>query len=131
MTSPTQQKRPAPLSIRLTQRERKKLEKLAGDQSLSKYIKNQIFASPAKSCDSEIVDRYEMVARVLAALGESDVFGNLDTIAKAVERGNLELSEQHQEQIGAACLLILELRNDLIVALGLKPPTIFDAQSDK
>ncbi len=124
MTSANQQKRPAPLSIRLTERERKKLEKLANGQSLSKFVKDRIFTKPSKSSDSEIVDRYEMLARALSALGESDVFGNLDTVAKAIDRGELKLNTQQEQQISDTCLLVLELRNDLISALGLKPPPI-------
>lgn len=58
MTSLNSQKRPAPLSIRLTARERKQLEKLAGDQSLSKYIKDQVFTAQTKSSASDIVDGY-------------------------------------------------------------------------
>ncbi|MEW7006759.1 hypothetical protein [Lentilitoribacter sp. EG35] len=130
MTSANQQKRPAPLSIRLTGRERKKLEKLAGEKSLNKYIKDQIFTTPSKLPDSEIMDRYEMLARILSILGENDVFGNLDRVVKAIDRGELELNDQQQEQIGAACLLVLEIRNDLIKALGLKPPPIFEERDN-
>lgn len=69
-----------------------------------------------------------MFARVLAALGESDVFGNLDIVARAIDRGELALNDEQEEQISTACLLVLELRNDIIRALGIKPPPIFDKQ---
>ena len=129
MTSATQQKRLAPLSIRLTEKERKQLEKLAGDIPLSKFVKQQVFSEKPKVLRSEIVDRYEMLARILAALGEKDIFANLDFITKTIEAGDLELSGEQTEQIATTCVLVLEMRNDLIRALGLKPPPIVQDNS--
>ncbi|MBO6553727.1 MAG: hypothetical protein JJ926_12870 [Roseitalea sp.] len=123
MTGRLRPKRPAPLSLRLTSCERRSLEKLAGDQPLGRFIKERVFADAPASRPAEIVDRFELLARLLAALGESEVFANLDRIAKAVEAGNLELSHQERQQIALACLLVLEMRDDLIRALGLKPPS--------
>jgi hypothetical protein len=117
------QKRPAPLSLRLNRYERQELKRLAGDQPLGRFIKERIFSEAPVSRASEIADRYQMLVRVLAALGESDVFANLDAIAKAIEAGDLVLSDGQEAQIAAACLLVLEMRNDLIRALGLKPPS--------
>ncbi|SDT95332.1 hypothetical protein [Stappia sp. ES.058] len=122
MTTKAQAKRPAPLSLRLNQAERKRLEKLSGDQPFGRFIKDRIFTEAPVSRASEIADRYQMLARVLAALGENDVFANLDAIAKAIGAGDLVLTEEQQDQIATACLLVLEMRNDLIRALGLKPP---------
>lgn len=127
MTAPATRKRPAPLSIRLSACERKRLEKLAGDQPLSRFIKERIFADSRLS-DAEIMDRYEMLARILSALGESDVFSNLDVISQNIKNGNLVLNDELEEQIATTCLLVLEMRNDLIRALGLKPPPILDDQ---
>lgn len=123
MTAQFKPKRPAPLSLRLTALERKTLEKLAGGQPLGSFIKDRVFANAPLSRPAEITDRYQMLARLLAALGESNVFGNLDRIANAVDAGDLEVSDQEREQIALACLLVLEMRDDLIRALGLKPPS--------
>lgn len=117
------QNRPAPLSLRLNRSERQKLKRLAGDQPLGRFIKDRVFAATPVSRASEIADRYQMLVRVLSALGESDVFANLDAIAKAIEAGDLALSDEQEAQIAASCLLVLEMRNDLIRALGLKPPS--------
>jgi hypothetical protein len=121
MTTKPLAKRAAPLSLRLSAMERKSLENLAGDQPLGRFIKERVFSDAPVSRPAEIVDRYQMLVRVLAALGESEVFANLDCIAKAVEAGDLVLREAQQEQIGAACLMVLEMRDDLIRALGIKP----------
>lgn len=131
MTSPALQnnntkKRAAPLSIRFSDRERKHLEKLANGQPLSRFIKGQIFSDAPRASDAEVTERYEELARVLAALGESSVFGNLDILAKAIKAGDLELSDEQTDQIATACLFVLEMRNDLIRALGLKPPPIYE-----
>lgn len=124
MTSPTRADgRPAPLSIRLSRTERRALEKLAGDRSLGSFIKERVFTDTPASQATKVSDRYEMLVRLLAALGESQVLANLDTIAKAAEAGDLDLSEEQKEQIGTACLLVLKMRDDLIRALGLKPPS--------
>ncbi len=123
MTVHIKPKRPAPLSVRLNRSERQKLEQLAGDQPLGSFIKDRLFGDVLVSRASEVADRYQMLVRVLAALGKSQVFANLDVIAKAIETGDLSLSDEQQEQIGAACLLVLEMRDDLIRALGLKPPS--------
>lgn len=131
MTSHTKpNKRPAPLSVRLNRDERKRLEKLAGDQSLGSFIKERIFADASVFRPAKAVDRYQLLARLLAALGENQIFANLDMIAKAVESGDLTLSEEQEAQIGAACLLVLEMRNDLIRALGLKPPSRSSMRDD-
>ena len=126
MTGVTHPKRPAPLSIRLSDKERRTLERLAGDVPLSRFIKQQIFAETPKAAKSEVTDQYEMFVRVLAALGESEVFANLDVIAKAVDRGELHLSDEQVNQIGAACILVMELRNDIMRGLGIKPPPLPD-----
>ena len=117
-------KRPAPLSIRLSDKERRKLETLAGDQPLGSFIKSRMFLENGPHGAPNAVSRYEMLARLLAALGESEVFANLNVIAKAVQFGDLKLTDVQARQISAACLLVLEMRNDLIRALGLKPPPI-------
>jgi hypothetical protein len=111
------------LSLRLTTSERKTLEKLAGNQPLGGFIKQRVFADAPASRPTEVADRFELLARLLAALGESNVFANLDRIAKAAEAGELELSDQEREQIALTCLLVLDMRDDLVRALGLKPPS--------
>ena len=130
MTAKVQHRRLAPLSIRLNERERAQLEKAAGDMPLGRFIKQQVFYGTPKASKAEVVDRYEMLARLLAALGETDAFANLDSIAKAVECGDVQLSAEQLEQIGATCLLVLEMRNDLIRALGLKPPPVLEGSDD-
>ncbi|WP_306051745.1 hypothetical protein [Oceaniradius stylonematis] len=121
MTGRLRSKRPAPLSLRLTSCERKTLQRLAGDQPLGRFIKERVFAEVPTFRPAEVADRFELLARLLAALGESNVFANLDRIAKAVEAGDVELCDQEREQIALACLLVLEMRDDLIRALGIKP----------
>lgn len=121
-TSPASpKKRPAPLSVRLSETELATLKHQAGDVPLSTYVKSKVFDGAGRSFKRTAVQDYEMLARILSALGQSELFRNLDTVAKAIERGDLSLSPEEEEGIALACLLVLDIREDLIAALGLKP----------
>lgn len=114
-------KRTPPVSVRFSDKELEALKAQANGEPLGSYIKGKVFeGSPVKSKRSVIQD-YELLAQVLSTLGQSEVFANLDTIAQAVENGNLELTDDQQESITLACLLVFEIREDIIKALGLKP----------
>ncbi|MEM1341465.1 MAG: hypothetical protein AAGA97_00775 [Pseudomonadota bacterium] len=115
-------KHPAPLSIRLSEDERAQLQSWAGRKPLSTYVKECLFKGrkPRKAANSNPVQDYEALARVLGALGRSGIFRNLDGLAKQAEEGTLDLSDDTIQAIVAACLCVSEMRNDLVRALGLK-----------
>ena len=114
----TKKKRLPPLSIRLSETERARLKEDAGGKPLSTYAKERIFrASPSKAGK---LDDAAALARVLSALGQTELFRNLGTLVQAIEDGDVTLTPEKEQQIGAACAAVLLMRNDLIRALGLK-----------
>ncbi len=63
----------------------------------------------------------QLLAQTLSALGQTEVFKNLNTIIEQLENGTLVLTPETEEQINVACLCVINMRNDLVKALGLKP----------
>ena len=123
LQSKPKKKRASPLSLRLSDDERALLEDKAGRQSLSGYIKDRLFAedsSRRKTKRHRVVQDYEALARVLSALGQTELFANLSNLNEQVENGNVVLTPEVEEQIGVACACVLLMRNDLVTALGLQ-----------
>lgn len=120
----TKKKRKPPLSIRLNDDERTLLESWAGRTPLSTYVKKRLFADggkkPRKARSSTSVQDYDTLARLLGALGRTDAFRNLDKLIAMAENGTLDLEDEHIKTVLAVCACVTEMRNDLIVALGLK-----------
>jgi len=115
-------KRPSPLSLRLSEDERSVLEDQAGRQSLNAYIKDRLFGDDKqrnKSQRYKVVQDYEALARVLSALGQTELFANLSILIGQFESGDAVLSPEAEDEIGVACACILLMRDDLIKALGL------------
>lgn len=121
---PAYRKRPAPVSVRFSFEEREQLKKDAKGQSLNSYIKSRVFdeAIPRKrKYNANPVSDMQLLAQTLSALGQTEVFKNLNTIIEQLENGSLVLAPETEEQINVACLCVINMRNDLIKALGLKP----------
>ncbi len=119
---PPKKKRPAPLSVRLSADERDQLQTWAGRTPLSTYVKSCLFdgKKPRKARNRTSVEDFETLARLLAALGKTDAFRNLDTLVRQFENGTLDLSDEHIQTILAACACVTAMRDDLMCALGLK-----------
>lgn len=116
--------RPAPVSVRFSEEERAQLEKDAKGQSLNSYIKSRVFDEtiPRKrKYNANPVTDMQLLAQTLSALGRTEVFANLNILIEQIENGSLVLSPEAEEQIGAACLCVINMRNDLVKALGLRP----------
>lgn len=114
-------RRPAPLSIRLSESERRTLETRAGGLPVSTYVKHVIFAQGAPAFRRRprtvSVDQ-ELAGRLLAALGASRMASNLSQIAKHANLGNLFFDEETKADIRQACDNIREMRTLLMGALG-------------
>lgn len=119
---PEKAKRASPLSLRLSADERAMLEDHAGRQSLNAYIKSRLFddAPRKKARGHRVVQDYEALARVLSALGQTEVFANLSSLIEQLESGAVTLSPEAEEEIGIACACVLLMRDDLVQALGLQ-----------
>lgn len=118
---PKRKKRPSPISIRVTDEERAELQAMAGRTPVGAYIKECVFKgrTPRKSRHSNPIEDFDALARVLSALGRSDVFRNLDALVAQAEAGTLDLSDEHLQTVLAACACVTSMRSDLIRALGL------------
>lgn len=118
----TTSKRPAPFSLRLTFQERAKLEELAGDMSLSSFIKEYLFKSniPKKKRRRRPVKDKKLLAQLLAILGKSRLSQNMNQLAKASNTGTLPLPRQVEAELRQACADIRYMRNLLMKGLGLR-----------
>lgn len=118
-------KRPAPFSLRLTQDERARLEQEAGETPLATYIKFRLFNNlpeltrPRGSGKRPALET-QLIAKLLAALGEARLANNLNQLAKAANMGTLDVSKDTEKELLAACAEVHAMRADLIAALGLK-----------
>ncbi|WP_262694709.1 hypothetical protein [Kordiimonas aquimaris] len=108
-------KKPAPFSLRLTEKEKNKLLHRAKGQPLGGYIKGQLFN--VKNASITKTD----AATVLAILGSSDLARNMACIAKAAEIGAMPVTPELAAQLQEACTDIDRMRFALVRSLGLKP----------
>ena len=113
-------KRPSPVSVRFSDDERNRLVADAGGQPLGAYIKGRVFEDGPGYRGKSVVRDYEALARLLAGMGQSELLSNLDVLAREIEFGNLALSPEAEFEIGVACACVLQMRDDLIYALGLR-----------
>ena len=113
-----------PFCVRFTKAERAYLEELAGRKPLGRYIRESLLserAEPRKHAHRARIED-EQFAALLAALGHSRLSSNLNQLAKSAHCGTLGTPDEVQEQLDDACQAVLEMRNALIMALGLKVP---------
>jgi hypothetical protein len=116
-------KPPRPISIRVTAEERARLEREAGNLTLSAYARSRLFDGPAprrQHRKQPSVDRVAL-ARILALLGHLGIAPNLKTIAESARTGTLECGPELLAQLEQASRDIMLMRSDLIRALGVKP----------
>lgn len=111
---PKQRKRPSPLSVRVTDEEKERLEELAGEQSLNAYIRSRILGERSK----RNAPHRETLARMLAELGESEIGPSLRTLARSAEIGALILDNETRENLNTALCAVMVMRGTLIKALG-------------
>jgi Bacterial mobilisation protein (MobC) len=120
-------KRAAPFSLRLTIAERARLEQEAGETPLATYIKFRLFNNapelasyrPRRPGGRPATDT-QLIAKLLAALGEARLANNLNQLAKHANMGTLEVSKATENELLAACSEVHAMRRDLVAALGPK-----------
>ena len=116
-------KRPAPLSLRLSDEEREKIEAAAGSMPVSSYIKSVVLADDApiyRKRKAIAEDDQKLLAEILARLGASRSANNLNQIAKHLNQGNLIVDEQLAEDLNQAVVEVAWIRTTLMEALGIK-----------
>ncbi|MEL7197934.1 MAG: hypothetical protein AAGL10_06430 [Pseudomonadota bacterium] len=112
-----------PISVRFTEEERMKLERMAGDLTLSAYVRSRCIgdeAEPHRTRGKRPIQDFEALGRVLGALGRSQLSNNLNQLAKAAHSGTLGLPDETQATIEDAADDIAFIRHELIQALGLR-----------
>ena len=119
----TKKSYPAPFSIRLNQKERDELQKLAAGLPIGRFIKDAILNKgmrPVKSRKPAIVDQ-KLFAQLLGAIGKSRIASNINQLAKAANSGSLPMNKEVIDGLNDAVEAIKWMRDTLIKALGLKP----------
>jgi len=116
-------KRPAPLSLRLSDAERQQLAAQAGSMSLGGYIKSVVFADEAakyRKTPNPPVAEQQLLAEVLARLGESRTANNLNQIAKHLNQGALVVDDELEADLKKAVAEVVWLRTTILQALRRK-----------
>lgn len=116
-----------PFSIRLTPGERTELERRAGKQALGDYIRERLFGTASRP--NQVVSRAkpravaadkEVLATVLARLGQSDLARSMAALAHSARLGTLPVSPEIEATIGRACQHIATMKSALMAALDIK-----------
>ncbi len=117
-------KRPAPLSIRLSEPERAQLLARAGSKPVSTYIKSVLFDADAprpRNAPRHISADQAELAKILAWLGRTEIAMHLAILAEAAKSGSLVITPPVAEQLNRACQDIAAMRNALMQAMGKQP----------
>lgn len=111
------------LTINLTDEQHAMLVQQSGNRSLAEHARVKLFGKAARSKKPIRQPKNDQVllARILAALGSSDMAGSMRDIAAAARNGALPESPDMLLSLNAACLTIQKMRVDLVKALGIKP----------
>ena len=117
------QERPVYVSLRVTPEEKARLVHDAAGMSISAYVRDRLFgesARPRKTRGKFPVKDHRALARVLRALGGSNLAQDFDALSWAVEDGSANLDPESTRVLRQACADIAAMRRELIKALGLK-----------
>lgn len=110
-----------PVTLRLTESERERLEELATGMTLSAYIRACVFArgeKRRKRRPASVVADKRAVAEALALLGQSRIASNLNQLAYQANIGALAIEDRERAKIEEAYAHVLSLRTLLVAALG-------------
>lgn len=111
----------SPLTLRLTEEERAKLEELAAGMTLSTYVRACVFEHETKRrkrrAKDTVADK-KAAAEALALLGQSRIANNLNQLAYHANIGALEIGDAERLKIQEAYEHVLAIRALLVQALG-------------
>lgn len=109
-----------PVAIRLTEEERSRLVAEAGKRTLGEYIRTRLFNGESRPRRVQMpTTNARDLGHVLAALGRSDLAPMLREMLKAARLGALPVTQETEAAIQSACTATLEIRQRLMIALGL------------
>ena len=119
-----QDRPPSPFSLRLNAEERARLANEAAGAPLGTYIRSKLLGEPVpagvRKSGVSIADR-RALAQLIALLGRSRVFSNLNQLAHAANTGSLPVTPETEAALAHALADLHEIRALLLVSLGLKP----------
>jgi len=128
--SKTKPKVPPPFSLRLSWDERKQLEREAGRMSLSAHTRSKLFGDsdtavgPRKRStrkSHQPTTNHVLLAQLLGTFGQSELGRSMLALSVAAQCGALPVDEELTDKLHSACDNISEMRQMLVVALGIKP----------
>ncbi len=114
-------KRYPPLSIRLNDEERARLQRNAGDLPLSTYAKSVLFSDDVRTVRRSprvVTGDRQILAKMLAQLGQSEVATSLYSLAREAQAGNLVMDTASQLSLFQACSDLKQMRDVLLASLG-------------
>ncbi len=114
-------KRPAPLSIRISDEQRERLNKQAGNMTVNAYILWRLFGDDApKSRPRRVVQDILLLSKILAKLGQSGIGPNLHTMVQSARSGALYVSPEVEAELVQACADVRSIKSMLMQAIGIK-----------
>lgn len=125
---PRKRKGPPPVTVRLSQAEYDRLKHDAGVLTMAAYIRLTLFGESEIAPHRKLYTRkatspsaeLAMIGKMLGGLGQSEIAANLADIAKAAKIGALPVTPEVEAGIADACAAVLEMRERLIAALGVR-----------
>lgn len=119
-TKRTKEKATTRLYIRLTPSEREQLDKLAGNQTVSAYVREKALGVHVTKRITLRKPKMEDIqySTLLAALGQSRLSSNVNQLAKHANMGTIDCTKDIQQQLEDASDAILAMRDALFMALG-------------
>lgn len=111
------------LSLRISDEQYAELERKAGRKTVSQYTRELLALEVKSKPKTRRAPKNDevMLARILAALGSSNMAASMRDIAAAARNGALPETSDILLDLQAACLTIQKMRVDLIKTLGIKP----------
>lgn len=119
-----QKKKPASLTLRLSEDERIRLERDAAGLSLSAHVRERLFGEYVQTRRTRgkfPVKDHEALARVLSRLGRSELAMAIGALLLACEEQRLHLDREQESQLRSVNNDIIFMRTHLVKALGLCP----------
>lgn len=110
-------KRPAPLSIRISDEERAQLKEAAGNLSLNAYVRSRLFGNRGPEVTRA---KAHDLAQVLGKLGQSHLAGSFRDLAEAARIGALPVTPETESSILMACVDVAAMKSALMSALGTR-----------
>lgn len=109
-----------PFSIRLSDRQREKLEGIAKGKPLGVVMRSLVFEDDGSLRPQKVrpVNDPEALGRALGLLGQSRIANNLNQLAKAANSGALPVTPETCRELSEACEDVREMRALLMKALG-------------